>query len=55
MQSTYNEERFILTHSLRGFDPWSFSSIALGPVVRQNITVRSGWQSSQKAWVVGFP
>lgn len=35
------EEIFVLVHGYEGFSPWSFPSLVLGPVVRQNIMVRS--------------
>jgi hypothetical protein len=37
--------RFILAYGLKGFIPWSYDSVPFRPVVRQNIMVRSTWES----------
>jgi hypothetical protein len=44
--STYKEERFILDHSFRCFNPWS-PGLKLGSVVRENIImVNGGWSKT---------
>jgi hypothetical protein len=46
-KSIAKEEGFTLAHSVRGFRPWSIVSTASGPVVRQNIVVRTtGWRKA---------
>lgn len=36
-ESGYKEKRSTLAHRLRGFSPWSFSSVTLRPVVIQKM------------------
>jgi hypothetical protein len=40
--SKLKKERFILAHGFRSFHSWSLGSVALGPVVRQNMPA-GGW------------
>lgn len=39
----YEEEKFILVHDFRGFNPWLLDSIAFRPMARQAIMVGRKW------------
>lgn len=43
------ENRIILPHNFRGLGLWSVGSIAFEAVVKQNLSVGSGWEASKLA------